>query len=141
MFLEYPPNNPSHTNAGSTQASMLYIEKIAQFANISYKIIRKISNWTNSVIMPTTNFNNHIKDIYHYCASPYFVATSLFPMTNLKGNNSFWPCQRIIDPLLDKHPSKLLTPGRNCSTSLAPIITLMWSVSVTAPSRRATTTL
>ena len=51
---------------------MLYIKKIAQCTNLSDKIIRKILNWTKSAIMPVADFNNCIKALYPYCASPYF---------------------------------------------------------------------
>ena len=73
------PGNPSRTNAGSTRAIMLYIEKIAQCTNLSDKIIRKISNWTKSEIMPAADFKNRIKDLYRYCARPYFCGNLAIP--------------------------------------------------------------
>ena len=58
---------------------MLYIEKIAQCTNLRDKIIRKILNWTKSVIMPAADFNNRIKALYCYCVSPYFCGDLSIP--------------------------------------------------------------
>ena len=73
------PGNPPHTNAGFTQAIMLYIYNIPQCRNFSNKNIRKISNWTKSAIMPADDFNNHIKALYCYCVSPYFRGNLTIP--------------------------------------------------------------
>ena len=73
------PGNPSRTNSGFTRAIMLYTEKIAQCTNIIDKIIRKISNWNKSAIMPAANFNNRIKALYFYWNSPYFCGNLAIP--------------------------------------------------------------
>ena len=58
---------------------MLYIEKFAQCTNLSDKIIRKISKWTKSAVMPEADFKNRIKALYCYCANPYFRGNLAIP--------------------------------------------------------------
>ena len=69
FFLAIPKDHRSNYGQTSLQVTDTLeelLDNISQCTNLSDKIIRKISNWTKSAIMPAADFKNIIKALYRY---------------------------------------------------------------------------